>query len=111
MKITFRTRKLQKLANSQVEAQKALGSRMALLLLQRLMELQAAVALSDISRLKPARCHELTGDLAGHLSVDLKHPYRLIFVPANEPVPRKRDGGLDWSKVTGIEIVDILDTH
>lgn len=80
-------------------------------LLQRLMELSAADTLHDVSYLPPARCHELAGDRAGQLSVDLEHPYRLLFKVANTPIPRKADGGLDWSVVTEIEIIDIVDTH
>ena len=71
----------------------------------------AAVTLDDISRVPPARCHELTANRQGQLSVDLKHPYRLLFIPANDPVPRKVDGGLDWARVTEIEIIEIADTH
>ena len=44
----------------------------------------------------PERCHELTeGKRIGELSVDLDHPYRLIFIPDNDPVPRRDDGGLE----------------
>jgi proteic killer suppression protein len=43
--------------------------------------------------------------------VDLDHPYRLIFIPANDPIPRKQDGGLDWCAVTQIEILEIVDPH
>jgi hypothetical protein len=39
------------------------------------------------------------------------HPYRLIFIPANDPIPRLDDDGLDWSKVTEVEIVEIADPH
>jgi hypothetical protein len=59
----------------------------------------------------PGRCHELTGDRSGQLSLDLDGPYRLIFVPANEPVPLKADGGLDRTRVTAIEIIGVEDTH
>ncbi|HEY5750014.1 MAG TPA: hypothetical protein VIU12_28295 [Chryseolinea sp.] len=75
------------------------------------MELKAAENLHQIFRVPPPRCHELNGDRKGQLSVDLDHPYRLIFIPANEPVPRKEDGGLDWQQVTEIEILEIADTH
>lgn len=78
---------------------------------QRLFELKAAYSLSEISRVPPARRHELKGDLNGKLSVDIDHPYRLIFIPANDPIPRKANGGLDWAKVTEIEILGIKDTH
>ncbi len=59
----------------------------------------------------PGRCHELTGDRARQLSIDLDHPYRLIFEPVEEPPPLKRDGGLDWSAVLAIRIIGIEDTH
>jgi hypothetical protein len=48
---------------------------------------------------------------AGQLSVDLDHPYRLLFVVVNDPVPRRADGGLDWQRATAIEIVGVEDTH
>jgi len=53
----------------------------------------------------------LSGNRDGQLSVDLKHPYRLLFIPANDPIPVTQDGGLNWAKVTEIEIVEIIDTH
>ena len=84
---------------------------MTLKLQQRLMELNAASCLADISRVPSARCHPLTGDRKGQLSVDLKQPYRLLFIPANDPMPKKKDGGLDWSRVTEIGIIEIIDTH
>ena len=56
------------------------------------------------------RCHELTGDRRGQLSLDLVHPQRLIIEPA-EPVPRTQDGGLDWAAVTRVVVVEIADTH
>jgi len=64
-----------------------------------------------MGKLPAARCHELTADRKGQISVDLQHPYRLLFIPANVPLPRKPDGGLDWSAVTEIEIIEITDTH
>jgi proteic killer suppression protein len=51
------------------------------------------------------------GKRKGQLSVDLDHPYRLIFVVNHDPVPVLPDGGLDWSKVTAIKILGVEDTH
>ncbi|MCX6346155.1 MAG: hypothetical protein NT018_13975 [Armatimonadetes bacterium] len=53
----------------------------------------------------------MTGDRQGQISVDLDGPYRLFFVVANDPIPLLPDGGLDWDKVTAIEIVEIGDPH
>lgn len=111
MQLFFKSRKLQKICSSSIEARKHLGHKGGMKLEQRMMELKAAITLADISRLPPARCHELTGNRAGQLSVDLEHPYRLLFIVANNPYPERESGGLDWSKVSEIEIIDIADTH
>jgi proteic killer suppression protein len=111
MLIFFKTKKLQKICSQRREMQKHLGAGMAKKLQQRLMELNAAETLADISHLPPPGCHELTGNRAGQLSVDLEHPYRLLFVPANVPVPYFEGGGIDRELVTEIEIIAIDDTH
>ena len=84
---------------------------MARKLQQRMMELSAAPCLDDISKLPPPRCHPLKGKRTGQFSVDLVHPYRLLFISANNPEPKTKDGGLDLAKIDSIEIVDIVDTH
>ena len=111
MKIYFRTKKLQKLCSESNEAVKRLGPQMARKLQQRLMELKAASCLMDISRVPPPRCHELSGDRIHPFSVDLQHPCRLLFISANNPLPKLPDGGLDWNGITEIEIIEITDTH
>jgi proteic killer suppression protein len=111
MRISFKTRKLQKTCSEDSASRKDLGAKGGQKLQQRMMELKAAQTLADISHLPPARCHELTGNRAGQLSVDLEHPYRLLFVVANNPRPERESGGLDWEAVTEIEIVEIVDTH
>lgn len=111
MDIIFSSKKLQKDCNHHERLVKRYGLRRAQLIELRLMQLRAASTLSEISTLPPLRCHELKGNLAGQLSVDLDHPYRLLFEPANDPVPYKADGGLDWSKVTAVRILGVEDTH
>jgi proteic killer suppression protein len=59
----------------------------------------------------PGRCHELRGKSPAELSLDLDGPYRLIFEPADDPVPVKDDGGLDWTKVQGVTVLRVEDTH
>ena len=59
----------------------------------------------------PGRCHELTGDRAGQFALDLDHPYRLIFVPNHQPIPRKADGGINWQEVTSVTIIAVEDYH
>jgi len=111
MVIYFKTRRLQKICSNTTESIKKLGPKMARKMQQRLMELKAASCLADISRVPPTRCHPLSGNRDGQLSIDLEHPYRLLFIPANDPIPITQDGGLDWTKITEIEVVEIVDTH
>ena len=111
MLIYFKSRKLQKICSKENEAIMKLGLKMARKLQQRMMELSAAPCLDDISKLPPPRCHPLKGDRTGQFSVDLDHPYRLIFIPTDNPVPEKKDGSLDLAKIDSVEIIDIVDTH
>jgi plasmid maintenance system killer protein len=111
MLIYFKTKKLQKLCSKGSEAIKKLGAKRGKKLMQRMMELAATRTLSDISKVPPSRCHELTGDRKGQFSVDLEHPYRLLFILANDPVLELKEGGIDWGAVTEIEIIEIADTH
>jgi proteic killer suppression protein len=111
--ISFKSTKLEKRFNEGKQLEKTHGSLRAKKIRIRLKEFRAAVSLHDLGPRYdgPGRCHELTGDRKGQLSVDLDHPYRLIFVPNHDPVPLKPDRGLDWKQVTAIMITGIEDTH
>lgn len=113
MDIRFAGRKLEKECNDGRLLQRRHGERRAKLLKSRLAVLAAATCLADIGPpyRDPMRCHALTGDRAGQLSIDLDHPYRLVFSPDHDPLPERDQGGLDWSRVNGIIILDIADTH
>jgi proteic killer suppression protein len=108
--IVFANSKLRKQCNDTKKAVRALGKRQAQLVRRRLDDLNAADNLV-VMRVLSGRCHELKGDRAGQLSLDLEHPYRLIFEPAANPAPTKPDGGLDWSAVDAVRILAIEDTH
>lgn len=111
MDILFQDRKLEKVCNDQSQLVRKFGPQRAKLLWRRLGELRVAETLEVMRSLPQVRCHELKGNRAGTLAVDLDHPYRLIFESANEPIPRKPDGGLDWTKVTVIRILAVEDYH
>ncbi len=111
MDILFKTKKFQKQCNEHKRLVRAHGQRRATLIRRRLDELRAANNLLEIRFLPQARCHELKGNRAGQLSVDLDHPYRLTFRPCNDPIPQNPSGGLDWSQITIIEIIGVEDTH
>src|SRR5688572_27055347 len=111
MLILFRNKKLEKLFNSDKELIKAYGPIQAKKIRARLDDLRDFDRLSNVPRIPPQCCHELSNNRAGQLSLDVDHPYRLIFVPAHDPRPVKEDGGLDWSQVTAVEVQGVEDTH
>lgn len=110
MDIVFKDEKFEKECNNQRLLGKNQGAVRAKKIRLRLDDLRDANSLEEMRNL-PGRCHELLYDRAGQLSLDLDHPYRLIFVPAHEPIPLKSDGGLDWKQVTAIKILGVEDTH
>ena len=110
MDITFSSNKLLEELTDQRVLQRKHGKERAKRIRQRLDDLYAAETLENMRNL-PGRCHELLYDRSGQLSLDLDHPYRLIFEPANDPVPRKSDSGLDWTKITAVKVIGVEDTH
>jgi proteic killer suppression protein len=77
----------------------------------RLQNIRDAATLDELSKLPQTRVHELKADRNEQISVDAKHPYRLILVCNHEKPPRKPDGGLDWARITKVQIIEITDTH
>ena len=111
MDIEFSTKKLEKECNDGALLKRKHGEQRAKLIRRRLDEMRAAPNLDVLGTLRGPRCHELKGGRKGQLSVDLDHPYRLIFEVNQSPVPENLSGGLDWAKVTQIIVVQIADTH
>jgi plasmid maintenance system killer protein len=109
--ILFQDQKLAKMCNNESLLIRKHGPIRAKLLRRRLDECRAAENLEVLRSLPQVRCHELKGNREGTLAVDLDHPYRLIFESANNPIPRKSDGGLDWTRVTAIRVLTVEDYH
>lgn len=59
----------------------------------------------------PGQCHQLRADRAGEFAVYLWSPYRLVFVPDHDPIPRLHDGRVNRSLVTQIVITEVVDYH
>ena len=99
------------MASKSSERQKKLGAVRAKNFENRISELKAANCLEDLRNLPQAGIHELTGNRKGEFAANLSGNYRLIFVPANDPEPRKEDGGWNWNFITIVEITEITDYH
>ena len=107
----FFTIRVEKRLSDEKTLTRKYGSGQAKKIQQRLFELQAAEDLETLKTLPQIRAHELSGNRAGQISLDIKQPYRLLIKPDYEDPPRKDDGGLDWKKITKITIVKVEDTH
>ena len=111
MEVLYQDRKLEKVCSEKSRLTRKYGVKCAKLLRHRLDQLGGAKNLEAMRGVPQARCHELKGNRAGTLAVDLEHPSRLIFEPVGDPIPRKADGGLDWTKVTVVRILAVEDYH
>jgi len=112
VEIYYVKKKLQKQCNMEKEAIKEWGAVAAEKLKQRLTELDAFDNLADVSHLPPPRLHQLEGNRKHQFAVDIiKKSLRLVFIPVNEPLPIKQDGGIDKSKVTEIMILEVANYH
>ena len=111
MQLFFQNKRLEKLLSNQKELLKKFGPDNGRRLMRKLSQLAAADHLHQFSTLPATRLHELTGNRKGQLSIDLKHPYRLIIKPDNDPIVLKDDGGIDRSLTTAVKIIEIADTH
>ena len=72
--------------------------------------IEAAESLA-ILELGPGKCHALHGDRDGQFALHLTKTMRLVFVPADNPRPTLRDGGLDRKRVTRVRVVEVGDYH
>jgi plasmid maintenance system killer protein len=115
MEIFFSNRKLQAALEDPAMCKKRYGVDMAKKLVLRLTALKAAESLATFwpPMSGPERCHELKGELAGTFSIDLKQPYRLLFIPIDLPTqpPPPWDPPTLWQLCRAIEITGIADTH
>jgi toxin HigB-1 len=98
------------LCSDERKIRRALGDAGAKKLRAHLKSLAAAGTLAEFQFL-PGRCHELAGSRVGQLALELPDGKRLVFEPFADPAPTKDDGGLDWSAVRGVRILDISDYH
>jgi len=110
MEIFYANSRIQKICTDDKVARKILGHEGAKVLKQRLKQMRDAENLETL-RYAPGDWHELAGDRKWQLACSLRGLDRLVFTPANNPVPTKPDGGLDWLEVTVVMNIEIVDYH
>jgi len=109
MKIKFKTKKLRKILNDSVLIKIKYGKTCRKIMI-KLSQIEASSSLEELMTL-PGRYHKLKGNKKNQFACDLKHPYRLVFAPNNEPLPLDNSGNLIYSEVTNIIINEIVDYH
>lgn len=105
------SREMKKHCRDRGAAVRKWGPEQGKLVIRRIDELKDVSCLADLRRFPALRCHELKGDRKGQIAIDLINPYRLILEPANDPIPRKEDGGLDWEQITAVRLLEVVDYH
>lgn len=98
MIVTYKSKSLEKICNDVSKAIRKYGADIAQKLYQRLNEIRAAINVELMIQYHIGRCHRLEGNRLGQYSVDLVHPYRLIFTVSGD-------------EVQIAEIVEITDYH
>ena len=111
MELSFKNNKLEKVLNSEQEILRAFGQDNGRRIKLRLTNIRDAGTLDELSKIPQTRVHQLSGNRNEQISVDVKHPYRLILVCNHDETPRKEDGGLDWARITKVQLIEIADTH
>lgn len=111
MELYIKSNKLAKMLTSEREIARNYGADNGRRIGLRLQNIRDAATLEELSKLPQTRVHEMKADRNEQISVDAKHPYRLILVPNHEETPRKSDEGLDWTRITKVQLIEIVDTH
>jgi toxin HigB-1 len=108
MEITFKNKKVRKECEQDSEAKKNYGADNAKKLKARMRDL---INVENVTSLIAGKPHRLERDRLGQYAVYLAGGMRLVFEPDNDPVPLKEDGSIDWSQVTKICILEIVNYH
>ena len=114
MDVEFKSKKIRKIFENEKKLLVKYGSRRTEFIKRRMYELLAASCLEDLRNLPGVRLHQHTrskGQKKAVFSVDLDHPYRLLFESAKDPEPTLPGGGVDWESVTEICIIGVENPH
>jgi len=110
VELSFSSGRLRKELSDDKKLARACGDRAKPLRL-RLAVLAEAKCLADVPTGTPDHCHALKHDRKGQFSVTLRGNWRLVFRPNHNPLPLLKEGGLDLSAVTSIEMIEVVDYH
>ena len=110
MLVTSDNKDLQMLLSGNSKAVRSFGQQRYKLLQRRIKMLQQAETLEDVRNVS-GHFHELTENRKGQWACDLDQPYRLIFVPHENPIPQNENGQYVWIEIKGVELTEIVNYH
>ena len=109
IEIEWSQRKLERATRTDRDGQRRLGERWPAFK-RRLRTLEVADCLEDVLP-APGNFHPLTADRDGEWAAALSKNWRLVFEPADKPLPTLDDGGLDVRNVRRVRILRVEDYH
>lgn len=110
MDITFSNKKLMMIVNDDRKMLREFGKKRMEKVRLRLSQLRIAKSLEDLRHL-PGNFHELKGNRKGQWACDLDQPYRLIFTPHEDPIPKNQDGQFIWAQINGVAVIEVVNYH
>ena len=66
---------------------------------------------STLIKLIAGELPPLKGKRKGQFAVYVKQPFRIVFQPYHDPIPKKEDGTIDLERVTRVLILEVVDYH
>lgn len=106
--LAFETLAVRTHCECQSKAERAFGIRVASSLRERLADIRAADAVTDLIAGKP---REIEGGRQRRYAVDLASGYRLVFCANHNRIPANEANRVDWSRVTRVKILKIEVGH
>jgi toxin HigB-1 len=110
IRVDWADRKLRKAQMSDRDGQRLLGRERWSALKRRIRTLEAADTLADLRAL-PGNFHALGANRSGEWAANLSPNWRVVFEPAEDPLPALDDGGLDLAAVRHVRILRVEDYH
>lgn len=98
MEVSYKTNKLRKECTNVSVCERSYGHDMAVMIFQRIAEIQASPTVEFMIEHRIGRCHALKFDRKGQFAVDLVHPFRMVF---------EKQG----HEIQLVRIVEITDYH
>ena len=102
MELAFESKELRDICESNAEAHKVLGDRVAEMLRHRLADLSAATSPRDLVAGRPRQGRERETML-----LDINAGYVMVFTANHANNPKTPKGRIDWEKVSRVKILRI----